>query len=70
MPVKQKPDPKVVKAAAKGLSKAPKSAKAKIAKQPTIAQKMDARILDDQKNAPEAHKPAKKLVPKKPSKKG
>jgi hypothetical protein len=69
MPVKQKPDPKIVKVAAKGLPKS-QPAKAKAAKKPTITQRMDARILDDQRNAPEPHKPAKKkAAPKKTAKK-
>ena len=50
MPVKQKPAPQVVKAAAKGI-KTPQSVK------PIVVQKTEARILDDQKNAPQPHKP-------------
>ena len=54
MTVKQKPDPKVVKSSAKEMAKSRKSAK------PTMAVRKDARLLDDQKNAPQPHKPAKK----------
>ncbi len=51
MTVKQKPEPKIVKVAARDLHK-PNA--------PTIEKKMSARILDDQRNAPQPHKPTKK----------
>ncbi|MGA7324264.1 MAG: hypothetical protein WBX25_07240 [Rhodomicrobium sp.] len=57
MAVKQKPDPKIVKPAAKELGKKPQSTK------PSVQAKTAARILDDQKNAPQPHKP--KASPKK-----
>jgi hypothetical protein len=59
MAEKQKPAPKVVKAAAKGIKK-PKTVTKKNVKS------MSARILDDQKNDPLPHKkaPTKKKHPK------
>ncbi len=54
MPVKQKPDPKVVKKSAKELGKS-QSVKVK-----SVEKEEDGRILADQKNAPQPHKPPKK----------
>lgn len=51
MAVKQKPAPAVVKAAARNLDN-PKT--------PPMQRKMSARILDDQRNAPQPHRPTKK----------
>jgi hypothetical protein len=53
MPEKQKPDPKTVRIAARVL-KHPETATVQ------DAQHMAARILDDQKNAPQPHKPKAK----------
>jgi hypothetical protein len=51
MPEKQKPQPDIVKTAAKAL-------KDPSAVTPEEIKRMAARILDDQKNDPEPHKPA------------
>ena len=51
MPEKQRPQPEIVKTAAKAL-------KDPSAVTPEEIKRMAARILDDQKNDPEPHKPA------------
>ena len=66
MAVKQKPAPNVVKKSAKELEKA-QSVKLKRVKPIQLSE--DARILADQKNAPNEHKPLRKPSPRRPRKK-
>lgn len=62
MAEKQKPIPKIVKIAAKAIKDPSAATKAEI-------KSMAARILDDQKNDPQPHRPVRKSAPKPTSKK-
>ena len=65
MTVKRKSNPKIVKKAAKDLPKK-KSTIAKPSAAPTtLVKEFEGRILNEQRNAPDPHKPPKKPTPRK-----